>query len=42
MVQVKHRDQKVAAKDVRELEGLLRKEGDIGLIVSSAGFTSGK
>jgi len=39
-VQVKHRDQKVAAKDVRELEGLLRKEGDIGLIVSSGGFTS--
>ena len=27
-------------KEVRELEGLLRKEGDIGLIVSSAGFTS--
>jgi len=39
-VQVKHRDQKVNAKDVRELEGLLRKEGDIGLIVSSGGFTS--
>jgi restriction system protein len=39
-VQVKLRDQKVAAKDVRELEGLLRKEGDIGLIVSSGGFTS--
>jgi restriction system protein len=39
-VQVKHRDQKIAAKDVRELEGLLRKEGDIGLIVSSGGFTS--
>jgi restriction system protein len=39
-VQVRHRDQKVAAKDVRELEGLLRREGDIGLIVSSGGFTS--
>lgn len=39
-VQVKDRDQKVAAKDVRELEGLLRKEGDIGLMVSSGGFTS--
>ncbi len=39
-VQVKHRDQKVTVKDVRELEGLLRKEGDIGLIVSSGGFTS--
>jgi len=39
-VQVKHRDQKVSAKEVRELEGLLRKEDDIGLIVSSGGFTS--
>jgi restriction system protein len=39
-VQVKHREQKVTVKEVRELEALLRKEGDIGLIVSSAGFTS--
>lgn len=39
-VQVKHREQKVSAKDIREMEGLLRKEGDIGLFVSSGGFTS--
>lgn len=39
MVQVKHRDQKVSVREVRELEGLLRREGDIGLIVSSGGFT---
>jgi restriction system protein len=39
-VQVRHREQKVSAKDVRELEGLLRREGDIGLLVSSGGFTS--
>jgi len=39
-VQVKHRDQKLTVKEVRELEGLLRKEGDIGLIVSSGGFTA--
>jgi restriction system protein len=39
-VQVKHRDQRVTVKEVRELEGLLRKEGDIGLIVSSGGFSS--
>lgn len=39
-VQVKHQDQKVTVKEVRELEGLLRKEGDIGLIVSSGGFSS--
>lgn len=38
-VQVKHRDQKLTVKEVRELEGLLRKEGDIGLLVSSGGFT---
>lgn len=38
--QVKHREQKVTVKEVRELEGVLRKEGDIGLIVSSGGFTS--
>lgn len=38
--QVKHRDQKFTVKEVRELEGLLRKEGDIGLVVSSSGFTS--
>ncbi len=39
-VQVKHREQKVNVKEVRELEGLLRKDGDMGLIVSSGGFTS--
>lgn len=39
-VQVKHRQNKVAAKEVRELEGLLRRDGDIGLLVSSGGFTS--
>jgi restriction system protein len=39
-VQVKHRVQKQTVKEVRELEGLLRKDGDIGLIVSSGGFTS--
>ena len=39
-VQVKHREQKVTVKEIRELEGVLRKEGDIGLMVSSGGFTS--
>ncbi len=39
-MQVKHRHEKVNVKEVRELEGLLRREGDIGLIVSSGGFTS--
>ena len=39
-VQVKHREQKVSVGEVRELEGVLKKEGDIGLIVSSGGFTA--
>ncbi len=39
-VQVKHRKQKVTVNPVRELIGLLAKDGDVGLIVSSAGFTS--
>jgi restriction system protein len=39
--QVKHRPQnKVVVSEVRALEGVLRKEGDMGLIVSSGGFTS--
>jgi len=38
-VQVKHREQKVNVSEVRELMGLLAKEGDVGLIVSSGGFT---
>jgi restriction system protein len=39
-VQVKHREQKISVKEVRELVSLLTKEGDAGLIVSSGGFTS--
>jgi len=38
-VQVKHREQKVNVSEVRELMGLLAKEGDVVLIVSSGGFT---
>lgn len=39
-VQVKHRNNKFTVKEIRELEALLRKEGDIGLVVSSGGFTA--
>jgi len=39
-VQVKHRVQKVTASEVRELIGLLSKDGDAGLIVSSSGLTA--
>ena len=39
-VQVKHRaTMKATVQEVRELGGLLGKEGDVGLIVSSGGFT---
>jgi len=38
-VQVKRRDAKATAKELRELHGLLR-DGDVGLFVSSGGFTS--
>lgn len=39
-VQVKHRADKVNRNEVRELVSLLNKDGDMGLIVSSGGFTS--
>lgn len=39
-VQVKHRTQKATVKELRELQGLLNKDGDVGLLVSSEGFTS--
>lgn len=39
-VQVKHRStQKVTVQEVRELAGLLNKDGDTGLFVSTGGFT---
>ncbi|MCE5256404.1 MAG: restriction endonuclease [Spirochaetaceae bacterium] len=38
--QVKHRNQKVAVAEVRALEAVLRKDGDMGLFVSSGGFTA--
>lgn len=39
--QIKHRDQRADVKDVRELVGLLHGADDIGLLVSSGGFTAG-
>ncbi|MGA2561633.1 MAG: restriction endonuclease [Terracidiphilus sp.] len=38
-VQVKHREQKVTVNEARELIGLLAKDGDAGLIVSTSGLT---
>jgi restriction system protein len=38
-IQVKHRESKATPKELRELIGLLKREGDVGLFVSSGGFT---
>lgn len=39
-VQVKHRDSTATVQEVRQLMGLLQKDGDVGMFVSSGGFTS--
>jgi len=39
-VQVKHRESTANVSEIRELMGLLQKEGDIGLFISTGGFTS--
>lgn len=38
-VQIKHRDSPASVQEVRQLMGLLQKEGDVGIFVSSGGFT---
>ena len=40
IVQVKQQTDKVSVQKLMELAGLLRREGDIGLFVSTGGFTS--
>jgi len=39
-VQIKHRDNSATVQEVRQLMGLLQKDGDVGMFVSSSGFTS--
>lgn len=39
-VQIKHRENTANVSEIRELMGLLQKEGDIGLFISTGGFTS--
>lgn len=39
-VQIKHRESAASVQEVRELMGLLQKQGDVGMFVSSGGFTS--
>jgi restriction system protein len=38
-VQVKHRDQSASVHEIRQLMGLLQKDGDVGIFISSGGFT---
>jgi len=38
-VQVKHRETPASAPEIRELRGLLKQDGDVGLFVSTGGFT---
>jgi restriction system protein len=38
-VQIKHRESSAAVQEVRQLMGLLQKDGDVGMFVSSGGFT---
>jgi restriction system protein len=38
-VQIKHRESSANVQEVRQLMGLLQKDGDVGMFVSSGGFT---
>ena len=38
-VQIKHRETPATVQEIRQLMGLLQKDGDVGLFVSSGGFT---
>ena len=38
-VQVKHRESTASVQEVRQLMGLLQKDGDVGIFISSGGFT---
>ncbi|MFQ5411237.1 MAG: restriction endonuclease [Phycisphaerae bacterium] len=37
--QIKHRESSASVQEVRQLMGLLQKEGDVGIFVSTGGFT---
>lgn len=39
-VQIKHRESSATVQEVRQLMGLLQKDGDVGMLVSTGGFTS--
>jgi len=37
-VQVKHRKDSVGVQDIRQLMGILQKDGDVGIFISTGGF----
>lgn len=39
-IQIKHRESTTPVQDVRQLMGLLQKDGDVGIFFSTGGFTS--
>ncbi len=39
-IQIKHRESLASVKEIRELMGLLQKDGDVGIFVSTNGFTA--
>ena len=39
-IQVKHHKSKMSVKEVRELQGILRRSDEMGLLIASGGFTS--
>lgn len=39
-VQIKHRESSATVQEIRQLIGLLAKDGDVGIFVSTGGFTS--
>jgi restriction system protein len=39
-VQIKHRESAATVQEVRQLMGLLQKDGDVGIFISSGGFTA--
>ncbi|OPL13218.1 MAG: restriction endonuclease [delta proteobacterium ML8_D] len=39
-VQIKHRESSASVQEIRQLMGLLQKDGDVGLFISTGGFTT--
>ena len=39
-VQIKHKENAATVKEIRQLMGILQKDGDVGIFISTSGFTS--